>query len=387
MSIVWNKRSRLRAFDRIREEIGVEQDHRPELTGVVMVVTGVGSEERHAFFLKLIRVFQLALVLALGVVLILLPADRRSVGMSLLFAVVGIGLLALSLSRSNHVLFANEQGLTIVRVSKFRYRLKGVDVQDIPPRGIIELSPLGRIGGPHFVGRYRRIEGDVVFVIGSRPSRESQEWLTTRFGRFHLPAPPMPAPSKTSPSGSPWVLIAIAAAVVVVGFLLPKGPDSHRFVGEGISVVLPRGWEAYPDIDSDFPAGDAEDVREVLDEDRQGILRLAGLDVPRRVLISAYPTSPLDDALSIADEMAEGLEDDGLPILSRGRMSVDGNVAGTFVLDSTDEGWRSFVVTWIEGYQWWSAIWEAPTADFSDALPEFRAAMKTVKTESGIPGT
>ena len=83
--------------------------------------------------------------------------------------------------------------------------------------------------------------------------------------------------------------------------------------------------------------------------------------------------------------MAMFLEDDGFRIISRESLSVDGNSASAIVYEDPDGDWRSYTVLWTEGYQWWTAHWEALKSDFGDALPVFRSAMRTVQSESGVP--
>ena len=379
MDIVWNKASRHRAFVRIGDELGIENDPRPEITGVMWVVTGLGSRARNNVFLAIRAALTIVFIVAVVAVLLTVdgvPALVWSVGLLLAFQFATI------LGVSFHVLcaneFANQQDMTIVRVSKFRYRVKRVDVRDVPPRGIIEL----RRSFPLLpdIGCYRRPEGDVFFHV-TKPSEEGKEWLETRLGRPLLPAPPV------SPQKEPRrsrLLIAIVAAVIVVGFAIPKGASTQHFEGEGVSIDLPRGWEAYPDVDEGFPAGDEEDVQAILELDRDGSLRLAGLGPLRRFGITAIPIMPGDDAQSFADLFATDLEDDGYKIISRESLSVDGNPASAIIFEDPNEAWRTYEVLWIEGYQLWFGHWEALKGD-SDALAVFRAAMKTVKTESGVP--
>ena len=376
MDIVWNKSSRHRAFVRIGDELGIENDPRPEITGVIWVVTGLGSRARNNAFLAIRAALVIAFIV--GVVAVVLtvdgvPALLWSIGLLLAFQ------FATVLSVTFHVLCADEQEIAIVRVSKFRYRVKGVDVRDVPPRGIIELR--GSFPLLPDIGCYRRPEGDVFFHV-ARPSEDGKEWLETRFGRPLLPAPPI-SPQEDH-RRSPWLLIAIVAAVIVVGFAIPKGASTQHFEGEGVSIDLPRGWEAYPDIDEKFPAGDDDDVQAILEQDREGLLRLAGLGPLRRVFITAIPIMPGDDAQSFADLFATDFEDDGYKIISRESLSVDGNPASAIIFEDPDEAWRTYEVLWIEGYQLWFGHWEALKGD-SEALAVFRAAMETVTTESGIP--
>jgi hypothetical protein len=76
------------------------------------------------------------------------------------------------------VLHADEDGLTIVRVTKFPKQGESVDINDVPPLGVIEI----RRSVPKlipFICRYRRDEGDVFFHMSPNVSKQGREWLTT----------------------------------------------------------------------------------------------------------------------------------------------------------------------------------------------------------------
>ena len=190
MGIVWNKRSRLQAFSRIREQLGIaEEDPRPERTGVVMVVLNVRSQAppnfRNVGRVPIWIIAGLVGAVVSTAVVVVTESDTAML-LAAWFTAILTFVVLMFLSATYHVLYANEQGLTIVRVTKPRYRVKGVDVRDEPPRGGMQLEPEGRLGG--YKGRYLRPEGDVFFLI--RPNKEEQEWLTKQFGRPRLPARP-----------------------------------------------------------------------------------------------------------------------------------------------------------------------------------------------------
>ena len=363
MDIVWNKASRLRALVRIREGLGIQQDSRPEITGLILVVTGVGSRAQNSLFLAVRAA--LVIVLMAGTVIILGSFPPLSpYGLVWWLALALACTFATLFSVTFHVLHAGDDGLTIVGITKFRYRVKGVVFQDTPARGVIEIrrSVPGLLP---FIGRYRRDEGDVFFHVNS-VSKEHREWLTMRFNRPLL-TPPPPASAEKEPRRSGWLLIAMVAAVIVVGFAIPRGASIQRFEAEGVSLDLPREWEQLP-----LNSGDPWNLIHARDGLRE-------MGVFSRLVLPDHKVS------SAADEYISFLEDRGWRVVSRHPTTVDHNPAIAVVVEHAERGYRSLNIFWRDGDRVWTTLWDAIITDYEEAEPVFEAAMKTVQTESDIP--
>jgi hypothetical protein len=185
VGFVWSSGTRRQAFDRIQDELGIKEDPRPELSGVILVVTAIGSRGRNLLFLA----FRVALLAALVLGAITILGAVRDNARSLAFA----GLMAvcyqvvLVFSVGYHVMFAAEDRMVIVRVSPLRYIVKRIVVDESPPLGRLEFTmPLV----PQFLPetwRYRRPEGDLYFHMSSWRRREATDEFLKRVFR---PRPP-----------------------------------------------------------------------------------------------------------------------------------------------------------------------------------------------------
>lgn len=177
VGIVWNTSSRERAFKRVLDEVGHEEDPRPEITGFTALVTGVGNRAQNRSYLALRIVLTAALFLVVGLVR---QFDDFALRVAIVAAAAVIYQIAILGAVTFHVLVASEHEVMLVRVSKVRYRVQSVMLRDAPPQGVIELRPTVPWLLP-YVGSYKRHEGDLFFHLTRPPSVGMKNWLATRF--------------------------------------------------------------------------------------------------------------------------------------------------------------------------------------------------------------
>jgi len=206
VGIVWNKASRLKAIERIRGELDVPDDDDPEITGVVFVATRAGSRRRQVAFTAI----SVAALCLGGALLAILPGGFLP---GVLLVVACSSAYAVDAHAGLVVVFANQTGITMARVSPWRFRLKATVVDDRPPTGRVDLVfPRSVLSRGKFA--YRCSDRPDLYFRSAIRDEASIGWLTRRFGR--------PAETVGSPAGEsqPSRSLRTRAALMPVGILL-----------------------------------------------------------------------------------------------------------------------------------------------------------------------
>jgi len=193
-----------------------------------------------------------------------------------------------------------------------------------------------------------------------------------------------------------WFAVFVAVGIVLgtILQLLKEDPPADatgvkQYRGEGVVVELPNKWEAAAEVEQlPSPTGpDADAIADYLEDARthnDEYLRLVGFEGFRAVAVYAVPANlARADMDGFVDRYVSDQERQDRVLVTRFSMAVDGNPATAVVLDRPSTNERSLDVLWGEDGVAWVATWSTSAEDFAAAEPVFRAAMTTLRTESG----